>query len=459
MTDRLTHHDRDKGEGNGVPPGPRSHHLRQQLAWFRHPVQFLDECRSRYGPVFAARFGPDQRAVFVSDPSLVGAVVAGDPEQLRMGDSNGLFRPVVGSSSILLLDGEEHQRHRRMMLPALRRDHVEHFGELIQRAVDDRLESWPVGTPMRLKTEMEAIAFETIMRIVFGLERSPREARLRELFPQMMDLCESPFTLLPVFRRRLGGRSPYGRLVDLLAELDDVLYGEIADRRADPSVEERDDLLSLLVRATVDDGTPMTDRELRDELLTMLMAGQETTAAALSWAFERLARHPDVADQLVAELDQGDQEYLDATIREVLRQRPPIPVAARKLRSPLELGGYTLPEGWVVMACIHLLHRETAVYPHPEEFRPERFLLDPPPKHAWLPFGGGVRRCLGANLAQLEMRVVLSTVLPRVRLEPLSDRPEEIRRRRFAFSPAGDAAVVVTERAAAPARRRELAAV
>lgn len=443
----------------GVPPGPRSHHLRQELAWFRRPVEFLEDCRRRFGPIFTARFGPDQRAVFVSDPALVGEIVAGDPEQLRMGDSNGLFRPVVGSNSILLLDGEEHQRHRRMMLPALRRDHVEHFSQLIEAAIEARLSSWPVGSPFRLKPEMEAVAFETIMRIVFGLERSPREARLRELFPEMMDLCESPFTLLPMFRRSVRGRSPYGRLMTILAELDDVLYGEIADRRADPYVDERDDLLSLLVRARVDDGTPMTDRELRDELLTMLMAGQETTTSALSWAFERLARHPAAAERLVADLEHGDQSYLDATIREVLRQRPPIPVAARKLRTPLELGGYTLPEGWVVMACIHLLHREPAVYPSPEEFRPERFLDDPPPKHAWLPFGGGVRRCLGANLAQLEMRVVLRTVMPRVRLAAVSDCPEEIVRSRFAFSPAGDATVVVRERAAAAAPARELATV
>jgi cytochrome P450 family 135 len=436
-----------------VPPGPRAHHLRQQLAWFRRPVAFLEGCRDRYGPIFAARFGPEQRAAFVSDPAAVKTVVTGDPELLRMGDSNGLFRPVVGSNSILLLDGEEHRRHRRLMLPALRRDHVERFSEVIEDAVLGRLVEWPLGTPLRLQTEMEAIAFDTIMRIVFGLERTPREGRLRELFPQMMDLCESPYTLLPIFRRPPGGRSPYARLTDLLAELDDVLFSEIADRRADPKVEERDDMLSLLVRARVEDGTPMTDRELRDELLTMLMAGQETTTAALSWSFERLARNQAVADRLVGELEHGDESYLDATIREILRQRPPIPVAARKLRAPLELGGYTVPAGWVVMACIHLLHREPAVYPDPDEFRPERFLVDPPPKHAWLPFGGGVRHCLGANLAQLEMRVVLRTVLPRIRLAPISRRAEPIRRRRFAFSPAGDATVVLSERGEVPARR------
>jgi cytochrome P450 family 135 len=436
-----------------VPPGPRSHHLRQQLAWFRRPVAFLEDCRNRYGPIFAARFGPDQHAVFVSDPADVRTIVTGDPELLRMGDSNGLFRPVVGSNSILLLDGEEHQRHRRMMLPALRRDHVERFTEVIEESVVSRIEAWPMDTPIALKEEMEAIAFDTIMRIVFGLERSPREARLRELFPPMMDLCESPYTLLPFFRHRLSGRSPYGRLLDLLVELDDVLFRAISDRRADPYVEEREDLLSVLVRARVEDGTPMTDQELRDELLTMLMAGQETTTAALSWAFERLARNQAVTDRVVGELERGDQGYLDATIREILRQRPPIPVAARKLRAPLELGDYVVPAGWVVMACIHLLHREPAVYPDPDEFRPERFLLDPPPKHAWLPFGGGVRRCLGANLAQLEMRVVLRTVLPRIRFEPVSDAPEAIRRRRFAFSPAEDATLVLSERSPAAVPR------
>ena len=424
-----------------LPPGPTAHHLRQQLAWFRRPVRFMEEGRRRYGPVFAARFGPAQRAVFVADPEAVREIVRGDAAELRMGDANGLFRPVVGSSSILVLDGDEHLRHRRLMLPAFRRNHVEHFEEVIVEAVERRASRWPVAGRFALQPEMEAIAFATIVRMALGAEDGERVDRLRELFGRMMDLCESPFTLLPEFRREAGGLSPYGRLMRVLAELDEIVYAEIGERRRLRQEDRGEDLLSLLVAARGADGTPMTDREIRDELVTMLMAGQETTTSALAWAFERLARHPRVAERLAEEIESGDETYLDAVIKEVLRQRPPIPVMVRKLRADQRVGGYHCPSGWVLMPSIYLVHREPSVYPDPDEFRPERFLDDPPPGHAWIPFGGGSRRCLGANLAEFELRVVLRTVVPRLRLEPTNAPPEPIRRQRFAFSPRHGAAV------------------
>jgi cytochrome P450 family 135 len=424
-----------------LPPGPRAHHLRQQLAWFRRPVRFMEDGRRRYGPVFAARFGPAQRAVFVADPDAVREIVRGDPAVLRMGDANGLFRPVVGSSSILVLDGDEHLRHRRLMLPAFRRNHVAKFERVIIDAVERRAEDWPAGGRFPLQPEMEAIAFTTITEMALGTASGERVARLRELFERMMDLCESPFTLLPEFRREAGGFSPYGRLMRVLAELDEIVYAEIAERRRRRAEDRGEDLLSLLVAAEGADGTPMTDREIRDELVTMLMAGQETTTSALSWAFERLARHPAVAERLAREIDGGDEEYLDAVIKEVLRQRPPIPVMVRKLRAHQRVGGYDCPSGWVLMPSIYLVHREPSVYPEPEAFRPERFLENPPPGHAWIPFGGGARRCLGANLAEFELRVVLRTVIPRLRLEPTTAPAEPIRRQRFAFSPRHGAAV------------------
>jgi cytochrome P450 len=429
-----------------LPPGPRSHHLRQSLAWFNRPVRFMERGRERYGPIFAARFGPEQRAVFVSDPDAIREIVRGDPAVLRMGDANGLFRPVVGSSSILVLDGDEHRRHRRLMMPAFRRNHVAEFERVIAGAVERRAAEWPLAGRFPVQPEMEGIAFETIAEMALGSSQGPRVERLRRLFGRMMDLCESPFTLLPYFRRELGGLSPYGRLKRALAELDELVFAEIDERRRRGDSEERDDLLSLLVRAHGADGTPMTDREIRDELVTMLMAGQETTTSALSWSFERLARHPDVADRLVAEIERGDDTYLDAVVKEVLRQRPPIPVMVRKLRAPVEVGGYDCPAGWVLMPSIYLVHREPSVYPDPERFHPERFLTDPPPAHAWIPFGGGDRRCLGANLAEFEMRVVLRTVLPMLKLATSEAADEPIRRQRFAFSPRHGASVAFASR-------------
>jgi cytochrome P450 len=444
-----------------VPPGPRAHHTVQALEWIRRPVRFLERGRRRYGPIFTARFGPNHRAVFVSDPVAVRDVITGDPDELRMGDANGLFRPAVGPSSILLLDGEEHLRHRRLMLPAFTRSHTELFAETIEEVTLDRLERWPIGTPFLIQPEMEEIAFTTILRMVFGLEAGLREERIRDLFPQMMDMCDRVVNLLPWFRHEVGGHSPWGRLMGVIAELDDVLRAEIRDRRTDPAVETRNDLLSLLCRARNADGNFLTDSELRDELMTMLMAGQETTSAALAWAFERLLRNPRPLGRLMFELAGGGEEYLDAVIREVLRQRPPIPVMARKLAAPMRLGDYRIPAGWVVMPSIYLLHREPDVFPRPDEFIPERFLTDQSQSKAWVPFGGGVRRCLGANLAQLEMKVVLRTVLPRVRLLAPSPTSEPIRRRRFAFSPAKDALAILAERLPGPApqaRPREPAA-
>ena len=217
-----------------IPPGPSAHHLRQSLAWFNRPVEFMEEGRRRFGPVFAARFGPNHRAVFISDPDAIREIVRGDTAELRMGDANGLFRPVVGSASILVLDGDEHLRHRRLMLPAFRHNHVARFERVIADAVERRAARWPLGGAFAVQPEMEAIAFETIAEIALGSSGGPRVERLRELFGRMMDLCESPFTLLPYFRRELGGLSPYGRLMKVLDELDELVYGEISERRSLP---------------------------------------------------------------------------------------------------------------------------------------------------------------------------------------------------------------------------------
>lgn len=429
-----------------VPPGPRSHHSLQALQWIRDPVRFLERGRRRYGPIFAGRFGPSQWVAFVSDPGAVREVMAGNPRDVRTGDANGLFRPAVGPSSILLLDGEEHLRHRRLMLPAFTRSHTDLFAGTIEEATKERLERWPTGRAFAIQPEMEEIAFTTILRMVFGLRSGAREERIRELFPRMMDMCDRVVNLLPWFRHDLGGLSPWGRLMGVIGELDEVLRAEIRDRRADPAVEVREDLLSLLCRSRQADGTPMTESEIRDELMTMLMAGQETTSAALAWAFERLVRNPGALERLTFELDDGGEEYLDAVIREVLRLRPPIPVTARKLKAPMRLGDYLIPAEWVVMVSMYLLHREPSLFDRPDEFIPERFLGDAVRSKAWMPFGGGSRRCLGANLAQLQLKVVLRTVLPRVRFVATSAASEPIRRRRFAFSPANDALVTIADR-------------
>jgi cytochrome P450 len=290
---------------------------------------------------------------------------------------------------------------------------------------------------------MEAISFEVIMRIALGSDgSSAREDKLRELIPKMMDRCDSPLTLIPWFRHRLGGITPYASLMRFIEGVDEVLYEAIEERRADPLTQFREDALSLLVRATYDDGEPLSDDEIRDELLTMLMAGYETTTAGLTWAFERLLRSPDKLEALLTDLEAGSDRYLEATVKETLRRRPVIPIAARKAHVPVELDGYSIPAGSVLIVPIYLIHGDPDVYPEPLEFRPERFLDGDPEGGRFIPFGGGVRRCLGAQLAQMEMQVVIRTVLEHATLRARGG-DEPVARRRFTFSPGREGRAVV----------------
>jgi cytochrome P450 len=434
-------------DGRPLPPGPRRWPLARSLHWFHDPVGFVERWQRQHGPVFRAPLGPRRSTAFVCDPALARAVLTAEASALRTGDGNGLMRPVLGARSLLVLDGEEHRQHRSAMLPTFHGVYVRRFAALVARVTEDRVARWPRGRPIRLHEEMREIAFSAILRIVLGVEPGGREQRLRILFPRVMDGCSSPLTLMPYFRRELRGVSPYGRLMAAVAELDELLEGEIAERLADPRLERRDDALSMLIRAREAGELEIADAGLRDELMTMLVAGHETTAAALAWAFERLARHPDVAARIADRHGAEDDPYLEATIKEVLRQRPLVPALVRKLTVPAVLGNFGFPTGWVLMPAVFAVHHDPAIYPEPDRFRPERFLGDrPPPSWAWIPFGGGNRRCVGASLAMLEMRIVLGTVLRRVELRAPSGAEEGVRRRRFTLAPEREATVIVHDR-------------
>jgi cytochrome P450 len=402
------------------------------------PIEFMERCRERYGRIFSLHLGPSSNVVVIADPHAAKQVLTADPEYFRAGDTNGIFRDVVGNHSILVMDGPEHMHHRRILLPVVGR-HAHRYRELIADVARARVATWKPESDIRLLGEMEAISFEVMMRIAMGSDgSSERETQLRTLIPQMMDKCESPFTLIPWFRHKVGGVSPYARLMKFIDGIDEILLEAITERRADPLVAVREDALSLLLRATYEDGSPLEDQVIRDELLTMLMAGYETTTAGLTWAFERLLRSPDKLGRLVSELQQGDETYLLAVVKETLRRRPVIPIAARKALAPIELMGYSLPAGSVLMVAIYLIHGDPEIYPDPKEFKPERFLgsnskgMD---GGAWIPFGGGIRRCLGASLAQYEMAVVIRTVLEEAELSITNESAEPVARRRFTFSP------------------------
>ena len=426
-----------------LPPGPRSPGFVQTLEWMYRPISFIEACRRRYGDIFSLRLGPGRNTVVVAEPTAARQVVKGDPSVFRAGDANGLLKPVVGPASLLVLDGEEHMRHRRILLPAFAAKHGQAFANSVETATRERLASWQAGDTVRLQDEMEAISLDAILRLALGPGPEERLERFRALVPEMMRRCSSPFTLLPYFRHELGGVTPYAGLQKVLGELDALFADAIVERQAS-AIEDASDCLSLLCAATDESGTPLTNRQIRDELLTMIMAGYETTTSALAWTFERLLRSPEVMDRLQEDLGRGGDEYLDAVVKEVLRLRPVVPVLARKLKEDVELNGYRIPSRSVLMVSIFLLHRDPDLHPDPDEFKPERYLSGGN-EEPWLAFGGGVRRCLGASFAQLEMKVVIKAILEAATLRATDRIDEPVARRRFTFAPGYDARATVEE--------------
>jgi cytochrome P450 len=432
---------------SGSPPGPRTPGVVQTLSWMYRPVPFVERCRERYGRIFSLRLGPERNAVVVAEPDAAWEIAAGSPEIYSAGDANGIMRPVVGPDSLLVLDGEKHRIHRRILSPAVGAQHARAFAEQIEQIARDRISRWRPGQTLRLQDEMEAISLDVIMGVVLGDAQESTRSQIRALIPEMMRRCSSPFTLLPYFRRELGGISPYARLRGVLDRLDELFRTAIAERRAAPA--PGGDVLSLLLAATDGDGAPLPDGEVRDELLTMIMAGYETTSTALAWAFERLLRAPEILEQTTRAAEAGDGSYLDAVANESLRARPVVPALARKTRQDVVVGGFSIPAGSVLMVSVYLLHMDPELFAEPTEFRPERFLDPDLARAPWMPFGAGARRCLGASFAQVEMQVVLRAVLTSARLRPVGRGPEPVARRRFTFAPARGAKVRV-ERLRAP---------
>lgn len=415
--------------------------------WFRDPVGFMEGNRARHGPVFTVKLGSLKRCAFVGDPKAAWQVLSGDPSTFRMGPTNQIFRPVLGERSLFLLDGDEHKHHRRLIAPSFHPRAVRGYAGLIEEIALREMADWPLDRPFPLQRPMRRITTESIVRIVIGVCSPERDAEIRRLVPEMLEIAENPLALMPQFQREMGGRSPFGRVMNVTRRIDAILRDEIGLRRLLRPDERGSDVLSALAAPQPHEDGFMADREIRDEVLTMLIAGHETTANALAWSFERLLRHPDVLERLVDELDRGgDGSYLDAVVRETLRQRPILPVTARRLTTETELGEYTFPRGWTLMPCILLIHRDPDVFPEPERFRPERFLEDPKPSsRVWLPFGAGSRHCVGSHLALMTIKSVLRTVLSRIELS-VDPAPEPIVRNNMTLAPGRGAEATVVGR-------------
>lgn len=442
-----------------LPPGPSKPPTVQTLWWLLRPISFMEAGRRRYGDAFSVRFmGFERPMVMVSDPAAVRALYSEPSHGLPRGRTIALL-PVLGADSLLLVEGREHIARRKLMLPPFHGERMRSYESIVREVAEREVGTWQPHGTLALHPRMQAITLEVILRAVFGVVDPDRRRRLRQLLPQVLDQNSSIGMQLRVlfFNRRKRGGDPLEGMRRLMSEIDEQLLAEIGERRREPSLEQRQDILSLLISARFEDGSQMSDQELRDQLMTLLLAGHETTATALAWTFDLLLRHPASLRRLTDEVDGGEtDEYMRATVNEALRLRPVVPLAGRRLTVEMEADGLTLPPGTDVTPAIWLTHTRADLYPEPYEFRPERFLDEPPSTYGWIPFGGGVRRCIGAAFAEFEMRIVLETVLQRLTLQPMSGRAERIARRNVTFSPRHGTRVRIEPREHAQAHRREL---
>ena len=390
-------------------------------------------CRRRYGDIFTLRVASMGTIVYLADPADIKTVFAGDPAVYHAGEANSVLRGILGDTSVLVVDDDVHRDRRRLMMAPFHRDPVAMLSPVMAEIAAANIADWPVGREFPVAPRMSALTLEVILRTVIGASDPARLAALRAALPKVLNI--GPWGMLAVARPELQQRFGWRFLRRRLDAADALLYAEIADRRADPDLAERTDVLAMLVRAADEDGRRMDDRELRDQLMTLLAAGHDTTATALSWALERLTRYPEVLAKAVRAALDDDEAYLDAVAKEALRIRPVIFDVGRKLTAPIELHGYHLPAGVMVVPGIGLVHADPAVYDRPEVFDPDRMIGATLTPTTWLPFGGGNRRCLGAGFAQTEMRVVLREVLRRVELCTTTEPDERQRVRGVVLEP------------------------
>jgi cytochrome P450 family 135 len=432
-----------------LPAGPPVPAL-VTLAWAFAPMWLMDRCAKRYGEMFTLTFVPSgRRLVMVSSPEAVKTVFAAPPEVAPSTTGDSAVAPLMGPNSVVTLTGPEHMRQRRLLLPPFHGERMREYEDTIVEATRRDMASWPLGVPMALDERMRAITLEVILRAVFGVEAQ----RKLELSSAIGGLAESMRTsqrlLLRLRHRRLT--RPRGAIGRALDHLDAVIYDELARRRQLEDLRERGDILSLLLLARDEDGRGMTDSELRDEVVTLLLAGQKPAAMTVAWAVDCLVRHPDKLERLLAEIDAGAGEaYMQAVVAETLRLRPAVLIVARELAEPLRVGAHELPTGTRVAPSIYLVNRNPLVYEAPAEFRPERFLENPPQTFSWIPFGGGVRRCIGASFTTMQMQLILLTVLrelqPSRPARGLRRRGDRYRRHAITHVPVDSARVVWNKR-------------
>jgi cytochrome P450 len=434
-----------------LPPGPSTPPALQMLRWMRTPFRVMDECQARFGDAFTMRLPRMPSGVVVlADPLAVKDVFGLGPDEAHAGKANFLLEPVVGRHSLLLLDGAEHLRQRKMMLPAFHGERMHAYGRAMLDATNDSIDGWPLERTFPVHRPMQAITLQVILRTVFGVEEGPRFTELADALRQMLDATANPILLFPFMQRDLGPFSPWRRFKRHAQHASDILRSEIR-RGREAGTSGRVDVLAMMLDARDDAGRPLSEDEVHDELVTLLVAGHETTATALAWTLRWLLPDRVLLGKLNEEITSvgGDPlrmaklPLLDATVKEALRLQPVVPNVGRVLQQPMTLGGLDLPAGAIVAPSIYLVHRRPSLYPDPTRFRPERFLDFKPAAWEWLPFGGGLRKCVGAAFAMYEMKMVLAAMLPRVEMRLDIDRVRHVRRS-ITITPEGGLPVVVT---------------
>lgn len=435
-----------------LPPGPTQPPWLQLARWIRRPIALLDECSRLYGDTFTLKFPRVPPLVFMTHPDAIKDVFTGDPLKLSAGEANFVLKPLVGENSLLILDGHKHLAERRLMLPAFHGERMQHYGAVMSEVTREHLKRWPRGHAFAVHHETQAITLEIILRTVFGADEKSELEGLRSDIVGLLDILSNPIWLMPWLQHDLGPLTPWSRAVRLKASIDASFLRLFERRRrdADPS---RKDILSMLLAARYDDGTPMTDLSLRDEMMTLLVAGHETTATSLSWAINHILANRDVHERLRAELATATEDvavaklpYLDAIVKETLRLTPVIPLVGRLLAEPTAFGAELLPAGAVAAPAIYLAHMRRESWNEPKKFDPDRFVDAKISPYQFLPFGGGARRCIGAAFAQFEMRVVLAELFRSgEKLELKNGYRAKIVRRAITFAPSGGVPVVFAE--------------
>lgn len=441
-----------------LPDGPKTLPFLQRLQWIFRPLETLDYRAQKYGDTFRVLGKKLPPLLYFSSPHALQTIFNADPEQLNSAEGNEILKPLLGEHSLILLDGKRHQRQRQLLMPPFHGERMRAYGQIICAITEQVISQWNPSKPFVVRPAMQEISLRVILSAVFGLHSGSRAEQLRQLLSSMLDSFSSPlsstFLFYQFLQRDLGPWSPWGHFLRQRQQIDQLLYAEIAERRAqaDP---DREDILALLLEARDEAGQPMTDVELHDELMTLLFAGHETTASSLAWALYWIGHLPEVRDKLLAEIDSLDPNsdpsaivrlpYLTAVCQETLRLYPiALNAFPRIVKQPMELMGYKLEPGTILIASIYLAHQREDVYPEPKQFKPERFLERQFSPYEYLPFGGGNRRCIGLAFAQFEMKLVLATILSRLQLALVDQRPIKPVRRGLTLAPPSHLRMVVT---------------